>query len=182
METVDGFASTSATVTVTSKASSIEFTKTVWIADLPAPCGITNTLCIPVTTTVAYCYTLYNNGIITLTHHTLADDQLGTLLAGRAYTLTPGATYTTIVTQTIAVTTTNVATWTAAALRFTPVEPPTATAVATVTLSTSTIRVHSLSLFLACIRCTNLRPIPSKDFGKPAIDSGNVRDHDDLTI
>lgn len=132
-------ASATATVTVTIKpANSIEFTKTVWIAGLPTPCGITHTLRVPVSTTVAYCYTVHNSGIITLTHHILADDQLGTILAGQAYTLTPGATHTVIVTQTIAVTATNVATWTAATPRLADVEPVTATAIATVTLSTST--------------------------------------------
>lgn len=132
-------AAASAAVSVTIKpASSIEFTKTVWIAGLPNPCGITNTLRIPVSTTVAYCYTVHNNGIITLTQHSLADDQLGTLLAGQTYTLTPGATHHVIVTQTIAVTTTNVATWTAATSRLAAVEPISATTVATVTLSTPT--------------------------------------------
>lgn len=135
-KTVGGVVSAPATVTI--KTSSIEFTKTVWIAGLPAPCGVTNTLRVPVSTTVAYCYTVHNNGIIMLTHHTLADDHLGTLLAGQTYTLTPGATYHVIVTQTMAVTTTNVATWTAATSRLAAIEPLTATAVATVTLSTPT--------------------------------------------
>lgn len=136
--TVGGVVSAPATVTVTIRSSSIEFTKTVWIAGLPAPCGITNSLRVPVSTTVAYCYTVHNNGISTLTHHTLTDDNLGTLLAGQTYTLTPDATYQVIVTQTMAVTTTNVATWTAATSRLAAVEPLTATAVATVTLSTAT--------------------------------------------
>ena len=132
-------AAASAAVTVTIKpASSIEFTKTVWIAGLPTLCGITNTLRIPVSTTVAYCFTVHNNGIITLTQHSLADEQLGMLLAGQTYTLTPGATHAVIVTQTIAFTTTNVATWTAATSRLAAVEPISATASATVTLSTPT--------------------------------------------
>lgn len=140
--TVGGRVSAPATVTVTINNSSIEFTKTVWIAGLPMPCGSTNTLRVPVSTTVsttvAYCYTIHNTGLVTLTQHTLVDDQLGTILTGHPYTVTPGATYTTLVTQTIAVTTTNIATWTAATARLATVEPITATAVATVTLSIAT--------------------------------------------
>ncbi|MEZ4860367.1 MAG: carboxypeptidase regulatory-like domain-containing protein [Caldilineaceae bacterium] len=134
--TVGGFVSTPATVTVTIQpVASIEFTTTVWVAGLPAPCGITNTLRVPVSTTVAYCYAVRNSGIITLTYHDLVDDQLGVILTSQPYTLTPGATHSVIVTQTIAVTTTNVAIWSTASSRLTPVQPITATATATVTLS-----------------------------------------------
>lgn len=131
--------STPATVTMIIKpVSSIEFTKTVWIAGLPTPCGITNTLRVPVSTTVAYCYTVHNSSSVTFTQHTLADDDLGVILTEQDYTLPPGTTHHVIVIATIAVTTTNVATWTAATSRFTPVEPITATATATVTRSTPT--------------------------------------------
>lgn len=131
-------ASNLATVTITIKpAASIAFTQSVWIAGLPAPCGGTNKLRIPINTTVAYCYTLHNSGIITLTQHDLVDDQLGVILTAAPHTLIPGATHTVVVTQTITVTTTNVATWTAATARFTPVGPLRATATAIVTLSTA---------------------------------------------
>ena len=132
-------ASALATVTITIKpAASIEFTQSVWIAGLPAPCGITNHLRVPISTTVAYCYTLHNSGIITLTHHDLVDDQLGAILTTAPYTLLPGATHNVVMTQTIAMATTTVATWTAATARLTPVEPLRATATATVALSTPT--------------------------------------------
>ncbi|MBX3013015.1 MAG: carboxypeptidase regulatory-like domain-containing protein [Caldilineaceae bacterium] len=137
--TVNGFASIPTTVTVTIQPRfGIELIKSVWIAGLPAPCGITNILRVPLSTTVAYCYTVHNRGAMTLTQHSLMDDQLGVILTSLPYTLPTGAAHTVIVTQTLAVTTTNVATWTAASSPLTPVEPITATSAATVTISTAT--------------------------------------------
>lgn len=126
------------TVTVVIAPVFLTFTKTVWIAGLPTPCGITNTLRVPVQTTVAYCYTVRNSGVMTATQHTLVDDQLGSIFTTLPYTLAPGATHSVIMTETIAVTTTSVATWTAVASHLTPGLSATAVTTATVTLSLPT--------------------------------------------
>jgi len=126
------------TVTVEIMPVFLAFTQTVWIAGLPAPCGITNNLRVPGKTTVAYCYTVRNSGIMTATQHTLVDDQPGSIYTTLPYTLAPGATHSIIMTQTIAVTTTSVATWTAVAPHMTLVLSATAVSTTTVTLSLPT--------------------------------------------
>ena len=134
--TVGDRVSTPAAVTITiGSPAAIELTKTVWLAGLGNDCRGTSNLRIPVSTTIAYCYTVYNSGIITLTTHSLVDDQLGTLLANVPYTLAPGVRYHVISTATIAVPITNTVTWTATAPALGPI---TATATASVTFSTTT--------------------------------------------
>ncbi|MEM7029830.1 MAG: PQQ-dependent sugar dehydrogenase, partial [Chloroflexota bacterium] len=61
--------------------------------------------------TVTYCYQIENVGVITLTHHTLTDNQLGLLLDDTGYLLTPGAQYVYSRTVALSQTTVNVATW-----------------------------------------------------------------------
>ncbi len=122
-----------ATVTITIKpAAAIELTKTVWIAGVGPGCGNSTTLRVPIGTTIAYCYTVYNSGIVTLTTHSLVDDQLGTLLESMPYTLTPELSYSLISTATIQSPVTNTAIWRAAT---TNLQPLSATATATVTIS-----------------------------------------------
>ena len=129
-------ATATATVTIRIKPPvAIELTKTIWLAGLGNDCRGTSNLRIPVSTTVAYCYTVYNSGIVTLTTHSLVDDQLGTLLANVPYTLAPGLRYHVISTATITAPITNTATWTAAAPALQPI---TSTATATVTFSAAT--------------------------------------------
>lgn len=62
---------------------------------------------------VHYCYEVTNSGQVTLTTHSLADGQLGTLLLDQPYELAPGAQF--VVTATAVVTNTQIstATWTA---------------------------------------------------------------------
>ncbi|MEZ4732273.1 MAG: M4 family metallopeptidase [Caldilineaceae bacterium] len=87
-------------------------TKTVGIVGITPACAITETLQVPVGTTVHYCYTVENRGAIPLASHTLMDDHLGKLSDNLSFTLAPGATYATSLTATLNVSTTNVATWT----------------------------------------------------------------------
>lgn len=92
------------------------FTKTVGIAGITPPCPGTDTLQVPVGTMVRYCYSVENRGSISLPSHSLVDDHLGSLLANTAFTLAPGMRYTTSMTATLGVSTTNVATWTSSFL------------------------------------------------------------------
>ncbi len=64
-------------------------------------------------TQVTYCYQVTNQSAVTLTQHTLVDDQLGTLFTDLNYELGIGASYRYTTTATINSDTTNVATWTA---------------------------------------------------------------------
>ncbi len=90
-------------------AASILMTKTVGAT--PGVCGSGDSLAVVPGSGVHYCYAVTNNGTVTLTSHTLTDTQLGTLLAGAAITLTPGASSlfstTAVVTQSVV----NTATW-----------------------------------------------------------------------
>lgn len=90
----------------------IELTKTVGIVGITPACAIPDTLQVPVGTTVRYCYTVKNQGSIRLDSHRLVDDHLGALLNNQAFPLAPGATYSTSITATVSVSTTNIATWT----------------------------------------------------------------------
>lgn len=92
----------------------IRLTKSVGIEGIGAACATTDRLFVPVGTTVRYCYQVENRGTILLSTHTLADNRLGILLQDAARSLAPGATYTTSITATLSVSTTNVATWTSA--------------------------------------------------------------------
>jgi len=62
---------------------------------------------------VTYCYTVPNDGDITLDTHYLVDDQLGAILSGFSYDLDPGAAVALTATVNITQTTINTATWTA---------------------------------------------------------------------
>ncbi len=99
--------------------------KTVGIAGFTPACTAATQVKVPVGTAIAYCYTVQNTGEVTLTTHSLVDSHLGQLLNNVGLALAPGTKYTTIFTQTIAVTTTNVATWTASTMAgaFNRLEP-----------------------------------------------------------
>ncbi|MBX3015097.1 MAG: M4 family metallopeptidase [Caldilineaceae bacterium] len=107
---------------VTSQAQSrvklldVELTlvKSVGIEGIQPTCPETETLFVPVGTTVRYCYTVTNHGSYPLRQHHLADDQLGVLLHEVTFPLAPGASYSTTITTTLTISTTNVATWTSA--------------------------------------------------------------------
>jgi hypothetical protein len=89
--------------------------KTVGIDGITPTCTAQGTLKVPVNTTVVYCYTVHNTGAVALIRHTLVDSHLGTLLDDMAFAVAPGATFSHTATATVAVDTTNVATWTAIA-------------------------------------------------------------------
>lgn len=92
---------------------SLSFQKTVAIEGITPTCTATTTMKVPLGTTIVYCYTIRNTGEEMLTTHSLIDSHLGKLLDNMSYDLAPGATYSTTFTQTLTVTTTNIATWTA---------------------------------------------------------------------
>jgi len=103
-----------ATVTLTiNPLARFEFSNTVGIQGIEPQCNPVAELHVPISTTVVYCYMIHNTGVVTLTTHTLDDSQLGRLLNAFTYSLPPNATYIYTLTQTLAVSTTNVATWTA---------------------------------------------------------------------
>jgi len=97
------------------------FTKTVGIDGILPACAVTDRLTVPVGTTVRYCYQVTNQSSLKLTSQRLVDDHLGVLLNNATITLTPGATYSTSLTATLSISTTNVATWTSSFLYTTTV-------------------------------------------------------------
>jgi len=90
---------------------SIVMTKTVGTD--PDTCALTDPITVLPGTNVFYCYTVTNTGPVTLTRQDLIDSELGPLLTDFPFTLVPGASAFLTETTPIAVTTTNVATWTA---------------------------------------------------------------------
>jgi uncharacterized repeat protein (TIGR01451 family) len=94
----------------------------------PLTCATGNDLTLPATGgDVTYCYTVENTGTVTLTNHSLVDDQLGTLLNNFSFALAPSEsiaiTETVLITQTVV----NSATWTADNGTFTVADSDTAT-------------------------------------------------------
>ncbi|HTP09350.1 MAG TPA: hypothetical protein VMP08_13935 [Anaerolineae bacterium] len=81
------------------------------VGTLPASCAGTREITVGAGTTVYYCYTIINSGVVTLTTHSLTDTVIGPIFSNQAIALVPGAT--TFVTRaaTINGTTINVATW-----------------------------------------------------------------------
>ncbi|MFZ2361492.1 MAG: ExeM/NucH family extracellular endonuclease, partial [Anaerolineae bacterium] len=127
--------------------ASILVTKTVGVT--PGVCATTDAIAVPAGTTVYYCYTVANTGNLTLNLHDLADSELGTILSGLAYALTPGGSIDTVaagltITATINATTVNTATWTA--YNAGPIDVVTATATATVTVPPPNIFVDPLAV------------------------------------
>jgi len=100
------------TCTFTNGAPAIEFDKTVGTD--PSVCASAGEIDVVEGTDVTYCYTVMNRGGLPLVVHGLEDDQFGPMLSALNYTLAPGASTFVTHTTTAAVTTTNVATWTAA--------------------------------------------------------------------
>ncbi len=117
MQPKEGFPSAQATdvATVTVQAPSqpaIDLNKTV--GTVPGVSATTNKVTVPAGTEVYYCYQIENTGNVTFTYHSLVDSELGTLASNLPYVLPPGAfSPPQIVPETINITTTNVATWTA---------------------------------------------------------------------
>ncbi len=99
------------TCTVTNLAPAITLSKTVGTD--PSACASTDVITVAEGSAVNYCYTVQNTGGVSLTIHSLLDDQLDTLLDEAEVTLPVGASFSYSKTATVPVTTTNVATWTA---------------------------------------------------------------------
>ena len=118
---------------------SIDLVKTVGTD--PDSCATGSTLTgVPAGTTVYYCYTVTNTGAVDIATHDLVDDQLGTLLSGFAFNLSPGASFDTVTagleaSAVIDTTTVNTATWTGTTVEN---AVTTAEASATVTVGTPT--------------------------------------------
>ena len=154
----------------------IVVTKTVGLAP---QCAEKNLLVITDTMEVVYCYVVVNTGNLTLTHHTFADDKIGTLAVGYGYPLPPfgtlqsGAFFTLPVT--VDKTVRNTLTWTATTSNADTVVTATADALVVIpTLSLTTTvgtelgscgKQHTLSTFPntaidVCYRVKNTNPIP----------------------
>lgn len=92
--------------------ASIDFDLTVGTD--PNVCATTNSLTLPVGGgTVTYCYYVTNTGSVSLTRHDLHDDRLGAILSAFPFALTPGASVFLTQTESITLSVTNSATWTA---------------------------------------------------------------------
>ena len=90
----------------------IDLAKTVGVG--PACSAFTTTsVIVLVGTPVRYCYTVYNHGTITLTRHSVYDDQLGDLLIDKPHVLAPGNGVQFSVVFTPSASVNNSATWTA---------------------------------------------------------------------
>lgn len=108
------YTSDPATVSIViNPAARFAFSKTVGIAGIEPACTPTAEIHAPRNTTMIYCYTVTNSGEVPLLYHSLSDSHLGTLLTDAPYLLLPGRSYSVEFTQTLTVSTTNVATWTA---------------------------------------------------------------------
>ncbi len=113
------------------QSASITSDKTVGLD--PMVCATTSSITLPPGGgNVTYCYTVTNTGDVTFTSLNLGDDHLGTILSSFPYSLTPGASVFITQAAPVTVTTTNVASWTAA-ISVTPVATSTDSALVTVT-------------------------------------------------
>jgi len=91
---------------------SISSEKTVGL--YPLGCATTDSLTLPVGGgNVTYCYRVTNTGSVSISTLDLGDTELGQLLSSYAYWLAPSESYVYSTTESITVTTTNVASWTA---------------------------------------------------------------------
>jgi len=92
-------------------APAIVMTKTV--SANPEVCGTADFITVVPGANVRYCYEVTNTGAVTVTNHTLVDDQLGTLLDDELIDIPPGESYTFSTTDQITDEVTNFAVWTA---------------------------------------------------------------------
>ena len=91
-----------------------EITLEKTVGTVSGACAATDAITVDVGTPVTYCYTVTNTGNVTLTTHTLVDDQLGVLLENEPLELEPGeSAIVTVDDVVLDSTTTNTATWTA---------------------------------------------------------------------
>lgn len=100
-----------ADVSVTLAQSSI--TLDVTVGTDPSVCAGTSVIEVDPGTEVTYCYTVFNSGNVTLNLHDLEDDQLGSLLSGFSYALSPGGLAFLLFTTTVNDSVVNTAIWNA---------------------------------------------------------------------
>jgi hypothetical protein len=74
---------------------SLALTVTLGIQNIDPECGTDNSLHVPRSTTVVYCYTVRNTGDITLTTHNLVESGFGTIFNNLTLLLGPGQEYST---------------------------------------------------------------------------------------
>lgn len=98
----------------------IAMNKQVALANFPAVLPFSAAITVPNDTVIAYRYTVTNTGNLTLTHHRLVDAQLGLVMPGMAITLTPGMSYTVVLTGVPTASASAVATWTASLIPYGP--------------------------------------------------------------
>lgn len=79
-------------LTINAQGASITFLKTVGLTADDCLQGQGHTLVVTPTTMVTYCFIAVNTGSITLTKHTVVDQQLGALITELPYELTPAGT------------------------------------------------------------------------------------------
>ena len=103
------FAFDSAHVTVVPPAISLDKT----VGTDPRVCAASDSIIVPAGAEVAYCYTVRNTGLHTLTTHSLVDNELGDILTNHLLSLPPGGSAFVTKTAVISATTINTATWTA---------------------------------------------------------------------
>lgn len=87
----------------------------VGIWGIEPPCTTQTVLKVPRDTAVTYCYTVHNQTGITQTIHTLTDSHWGTVFDHLPLVLGPEAVHTHVISRTVTVSTTHLATWTAEA-------------------------------------------------------------------
>lgn len=98
------------TATISLLAHSVTLIKTVNDTGL---CGSGDSIVVQPGTMVTYCYEMVNNSPITLTSHTITDNQLGLLLIGDATMLPPAGSFSFSTTVAVTQTTVNTGIWTA---------------------------------------------------------------------
>lgn len=109
------YTSEPAVVTIVVKpAARVDLRKTVSIDGIEPRCAAVTEIRAPRGTTLVYCYTVTNSGETPFLYHALSDSHLGALLQDELHLLLPGSTYSVEFTQTLQISTTNVATWTVA--------------------------------------------------------------------
>ena len=80
--------------TLAQPGPSVSLTKTVSTDSLT--CGTESIIQVDPGTTVYYCYTILNDGGVTLTSFDLEDSDIGVLFSGFMFPLTPGALFSTV--------------------------------------------------------------------------------------
>ena len=112
-------------------------------------CATTDEITVASGTEVYYCYEVTNTGDLTLEVHDLDDSELGTILSGFSFTLTPGSSVNTVdagltVSAVITSMTVNTATWTASVIGGPSAQ---STDSATVNIADPDITVNPMSLY-----------------------------------